>query len=310
MGTALVAALVAVLIGAACGSSDATDDVAPPTGATDASVDGQPLVAADPTVPSDAQSTAGATAPLASIAGWYRPPVGATWQWQLSGEIDTSYDVDVYDIDLFDAPARLIADLGARGVSVICYFSAGSAEDWRGDVSGLSDAVLGEPLDDWEGERWLDIRSREVLDLMVARLDLAAAKGCDGVEPDNVQAYGADSGFPLSAADQVAFNVALAAAAHERGLAIALKNAAELIPELIDHFDFSVNEECHEFDECAPYAAFVAAGKPVLNAEYRGEWVDDERARAELCARAAASGLRTLVLPLELDGSFRFACDG
>ena len=29
---------------------------------------------------------------------------GSSWQWQLSGTIDTSYDVSVYDVDLFDAP--------------------------------------------------------------------------------------------------------------------------------------------------------------------------------------------------------------
>ena len=57
---------------------------------------------------------------------WYQPTVGTTWQWQLVGTINTSYAVDLYDIDLFDTPATLIASLQASEKRVICYFSAGS----------------------------------------------------------------------------------------------------------------------------------------------------------------------------------------
>ena len=34
----------------------------------------------------------------------WQPKPGTTWQWQLTGEIDTSFDVAMYDIDLFDTP--------------------------------------------------------------------------------------------------------------------------------------------------------------------------------------------------------------
>lgn len=91
----------------------------------------------------------------------------------------------------------------------------------------------------------------------------------------------------------------------DRIAAIGLKNGGELIPQLVDAFDFSVNEECHE---CDVYEPFIAVGKPVFKAEYRDEWADDESAREEQCARANAAGLSTLVLPLDLDGSFRHAC--
>ena len=201
-----------------------------------------------------------------------------------------------------------IADLQSDGRRVICYFSAGSSEDWRADSGAFGESVQGKPLDGWEGERWLDIRSDAVLDVMVARLDLAQRKGCDGVEPDNVQSFDNDTGFDLTEADQLAYNRALAYAAHDRGLAIGLKNAAELIPELIGHFDFSVNEECNDYDECAPYEAFIAEGKPVFNAEYADRYVTDPDARARLCADSAAAGFSTLVLTVELDGAFRIAC--
>ena len=64
---------------------------------------------------------------------------------------------------------------------------------------------------------------------------------------------------------------------------------------VLDGFDFSVNEECHEFDECGPCDAFIEAGKPVFNAEYRDEYVTDAARRVELCSRAAEAGIRTLV---------------
>src|SRR5689334_9965680 len=48
----------------------------------------------------------------------WHPTPGTTWQWQLSGTIDTSFDVAMYDIDLFDAPDAKIATLHAAGRKV------------------------------------------------------------------------------------------------------------------------------------------------------------------------------------------------
>ncbi len=120
---------------------------------------------------------------------WYRPAVAVTWQWQLQGTINTAYTVDLYDIDLFDTPTTLIASLQASGKRVICYFSAGSFEDFRPDAANFQSQDLGNPLGDFPDERWLDIRSASVLAIMEARLDIAVDKGCDGVEPDNVDGF-------------------------------------------------------------------------------------------------------------------------
>jgi hypothetical protein len=232
-------------------------------------------------------------------------PVDVTWQWQLQGEVNTSYDVDVYDIDLFDTPIETLATLRADGRVVICYFSAGSYEGWRPDAAEFGVGDLGATLDGWEDERWLDVRADSVRAVMARRLDLAAKRGCDGVEPDNVTAFDNDTGFDITADDQLEFNRFLAEAAHERGLLIGLKNDLGQIPELVDHFDFAVNEQCHEYDECDVYALFVEQGRPVLNAEYAREFVDDPGA---VCTASDALGLQTIVLPLDLDDSFRISC--
>ncbi len=229
-----------------------------------------------------------------------------TWQWQLQGDINTSYDADLYDIDLFDTSDDTIETLRADGRIVICYFSAGSYEEWRPDAAKFDVGDLGATLDGWEDERWLDTRSPSVRAVMRERLDVAAARGCDGVEPDNVTAYINDTGFDLTADDQLDFNRFLADEARSRGLLIGLKNDLEQIPDLVDHFDFAVNEQCHEFDECEAYAAFVERAKPVFNAEYVQGFVDDSGA---VCAASAVLGLRTIVLPLDLDDSFRISCD-
>jgi hypothetical protein len=232
-----------------------------------------------------------------------------TWQWQLAGTIKTSYQVAVFDIDLFDTPAATIQALHAEGKKVVCYFSAGSSENWRPDFAQFQPAEMGNALDDWPGERWLDTRSANVRKIMQARLDLAASKGCDGVEPDNVDAYINGSGFALNAATQLDFNRFLANEAHKRRLSIGLKNDLDQLADLVGDFDFAVNEQCHEFNECGGYQVFIASGKPVFNAEYAAAYRTNPAARSALCADARARQFRTLVLPLALDDSFRYSCE-
>lgn len=222
--------------------------------------------------------------------------------------LNTSLDVDVYDIDLFDSSAELIAALQARGADVICYFSAGSYENWRDDADEFPTAVLGNNLDGWPGEKWLDISNTALQSIMIARLDLAVDKGCDGVDPDNVDGYSNNTGFTLTAADQLAYNRWLADQAHARGLTIGLKNDLGQITDLVADFDFAVNEECFAYDECDLLSPFVLADKPVLHIEYGSEFYYPGPERDALCAQSAELGLQTLIMPDNLDGSFRIRC--
>jgi hypothetical protein len=249
------------------------------------------------------------TSTISAVARW-RPAIGDTWQWQLHDKVNVGYAVKVYDIDLFDTPQVTIDTLHARGVRVICYFSAGSSEDFRGDYGRFASADMGKALDHWEGERWLDARSVNVRAIMRDRIALATAKRCDAVEPDNVDGFSNDSGFNLSASDQLDFNRFLSMEAHRRSLAVGLKNDLDQIPELVGTFDFAVNEQCHEFKECDRLRPFIAAAKPIFNAEYLQEYVVDAGgARSQLCATARSESIRSLVLPLELDDTFRYSCD-
>ena len=206
-------------------------------------------------------------ATTATTTPWV-PKVSDTWQWQLTGTINTSYNVAVYDIDLFDTPDSVITTLHSQGKHVVCYFSAGSGENWRPDYAKFKSADLGNALDGWAGEKWLDTRSANVRTIMAARMDLAKARGCDGVEPDNVDAYNNGPGFALTANTQLDYNRYLAAQAHARGLKVGLKNDVDQLATLQPSFDFAVNEQCHQYNECSGYSVFTGANKPVFNAEY------------------------------------------
>jgi hypothetical protein len=104
--------------------------------------------------------------------------------------------------------------------NIICYFSGGSFEDWRPDASLSHPEDLGNHLSGWPGEKWLDIRSQNVRNIMTSRLDLAARKGCDGVDPYNVDGYDNDNGLDLQEADSANYVAFLADEAHKRDLTV------------------------------------------------------------------------------------------
>lgn len=238
------------------------------------------------------------------VGSRWQPRPGTSWQWQLQGTLDLTVDAEVFDIDLFDTSAATIARLQEQGRRVICYFSAGSYEPWRPDASRFPSEVLGAKMSGWE-EWWLDVRRIDLLaPIMRARLDLARDKGCDAVEPDNIDAYANASGFPLTAADQIAYNRFLAVEAHQRGLAIGLKNAVELVPNLVVDFDFAVNEECHRWRECHRLLPFVEAGKAVFGAEY----VEYGATVGSICPLSNDLGLDVIIKRLDL-GAYRLPCE-
>ena len=231
----------------------------------------------------------------------WQPKPGTSWQWQLSGTIDTSFDVRMYDIDLFEAPSTTIDALHAAGRKVICYMSAGSWESYRDDAGDYPAEILGNTLDGWPDEKWVDFRQIDKLGpILQARMDLAVSKGCDGIEPDNIDGYVNNSGFPLTANDQVVFNRWLTEQAHARGLSIGLKNALDLVGDLVAYFDWALNEQCFQYNECDKLLPFIQAGKAVFGVEYEGN-------TADFCPEANNNNLDWLKKNLALD-AWRESC--
>ncbi|MEY9875500.1 hypothetical protein ABH931_005001 [Streptacidiphilus sp. MAP12-33] len=244
-----------------------------------------------------APRVAGTAAP----AGWWQPRAGLGWQWQLTTPVDTSVRADVYDIDADDNAADVVAALHRAGRRVICYVNAGAWEPYRADAGNYPKVLLGKALDGWPDERWLDIRRLDLLaPLLAHRLDTCKAKGFDGVEPDNVDGYTNDTGFALTAADQLAFDRALARLAHQRGLAVGLKNDFDQVAALAPDFDYGVDEQCAELDTCSALSAFVRAGKPVFDAEYAVP-------TSGFCTLTRGLGISAIRKRLELD-AWRQTC--
>jgi hypothetical protein len=238
-------------------------------------------------------TSGGATPSL--IGGWWKPAVGTPWQIQLTAPVDQSVNVPIYDIDGESSSAAVVSSLHAKGRKVICYIDVGGAETYRSDYSLIPRSVLGNVVDGWPDERWIDVRQIDLLrPVMAARMDMCRAKGFDAVDPDMVEAYAADSGFPLSDQDQLKFNRWIAQLAHERGMAVGLKGDVEQVPDLVGDFDFVVNEQCAEYDECDTVAAFTRAGKAAFHIEY-------DLSKSRYCAESNALQFSSLRKRLELD---------
>lgn len=253
-----------------------------------------------PPLPASADPTADGSAALSA------PVPGEEWQWMLNkvpsaANLAATPAVTAWDIDGFDSSASDVAAIHALPALAVCYISAGSWENWRPDAGDFPSSVKGKNLDGWVGEKWLDIRKISVLEpIMAARMEMCRDKGFDAVEADNVDGYTNSTGFALTATHQLSYNRMLAANAHELGLSIALKNDVDQLAALEPDFDFAINEQCYQYDECDGYEAFIEAGKAVWIVEYK-------TATTGFCPQAIAAGYDAMKKKTNL-GVYRVAC--
>ena len=73
-----------------------------------------------------------------------------------------------------------------------------------------------------------------------------------------------------------------------------LKNDLDQVPALLPSFDFAIDEQCFEYDECNLLTPFVSAGKPVFEIEYN-------LATKRFCTKAVALGFASMRKHLSLD---------
>ena len=231
----------------------------------------------------------------------WQPALNTSWQWQLTTPVDQTVNAQMYDIDMFDNDVSVVASLHAQGRKVICYISAGTFENWRPDAASFPAVVKGNAVSGWPGENWLDIRRLDILGpIMTARLDLCQTKGFDGVEPDNIDGYANGTGLPLTAQDQINYNTFLANQAHARGLSVALKNDLDQVQALLPYFDWALNEQCFQYNECNTLVPFITAGKAVFEVEY-------SLSTSQFCPQANALNFNAMQKDLNLD-AFRIPC--
>ncbi|KAK3217539.1 hypothetical protein GRF29_1g3370250 [Pseudopithomyces chartarum] len=230
-------------------------------------------------------------------------PAGTTWDIVLDKSSvnlnnlasTEAAKVAVIDIDMFDNDAATISKLKKDGKKVICYFSAGSRENWRGDASRFTSNDYGKVMDGWEEENWVNVKSQNVKNIMADRIKLAASKGCDAVDPDNTDGFVStpstirfqpldqsgsppqnppdeneppQDGYNWGEQAYVDYFKFLAGEAKKNNMAIGLKNSISMIPQVVNLIQFAVNEQCHEYNECEDYLPLTQADKAVFAINY------------------------------------------
>lgn len=293
MSRRLLLGFALVLVVAGCASQATARDIALPRPTTSAVPPATTPPPATTTAPPSTTTTTPKPTVQAQQARWIPKP-GTPWQWQLTNPVDTSVDAPVYDVDSTYTDAATVAALHAKGRKVICYVNAGAWENFRPDKNAFPSTILG-GQDGWAGEQWLDIRQISVLQpIMAARFAACRAKGFDGVEADLVDSYTDQTGFPITAADQLRYNEMLARLAHNLGLSIGLKNDLGQVPQLVGVFDFSIDEQCFQYSECDQLLPFIRAGKAVFEAEY-------QLSNDQFCTKANAMGISAMRKNTALD---------
>lgn len=286
-------------------TTPSTTATSAPTTSTGSTTTSPSTSSAPPTSASSSGGSGGLPGPAACPGCWH-PALRTSWNWVLSKVPSAPYrNVQMYDIDGFNASASDVTAMHNAGMKVVCYISAGTYEDWRPDASQFPAAILGSGVSGWPGEKWLDVRdvqksSSKLASIMNARLDTCRTKGFDAVEFDNVDGYTNKTGFPLTASDQAYYNVFLANAAHSRGMSAVLKNDGDQVTKLLPYFDMALNEQCNEYTECDKLTPFISAGKPVFNAEYGSS--------TSFCAADNAANINGVNFTIDLDDSVFQPC--
>jgi hypothetical protein len=206
--------------------------------------------------------------PLARHAAWI-PASGTSYQIQYDGAIDVRVAAQAYDLDAFDTAPGTVAKLHAHGKHVVCYVDVGTWENWRPDAGEFPKSVLGKRDGHWPGERWLDIRQTAIVEpIMANRFALCERKGFDAIDPDNIDGYTNDTGFPLTAAEQLTYDTWVAQAVHSDGLSVAQKNDPGQIAQLSRVFDFGVVEQCFAQHWCKTFTRYTRINRLVVDIEY------------------------------------------
>lgn len=175
----------------------------------------------------------------------------------------------VVELDGFDTPASVVAEVHRLDKHAVCYVDVGTWENWRPDAKDFPRSVLGRPDAGWPGERWLDVRRLGVLlPIMTRRIEMCEKKGFDAVDPDNVDGVDNDTGFKLTVREQLRYDRDVASIVHAHCMSVALKSFADQASALEGDFDFVVNEQCVQYEECTELLPFVQHKKAVFDIEY------------------------------------------
>ncbi len=239
-----------------------------------------------------AMSPAVAVATPAGVAAAAPFPVGARPDYQIGGPYAPAPGVGIVMRDREAAPVP-----GAYNVCYVNGFQTQPSEidEWRSARPHLllKDSRGREVVDGAWGETLFDIRTEakrtELAGVIDAWFAGCAAKGFQAVELDNLDSWTRSKRL-ITMAQTKAFARLLTASAHQHGLLIGQKNAAELAPVGRSlGFDFAVVEQCEVYTECSDFTDVY--GRAVIEIEYttNDEGLDPQAVFAAMCRARGSS---------------------
>jgi hypothetical protein len=180
-----------------------------------------------------------------------------------------------------------------------------------GPATWSSIDVLGSDSQDsaggtFNGEYWLDLTEsswKYYAPIIWARFEVAKKIGCDGIEGDQNNTYGNDKFFGASEAKSLRWYREVYYQTHLRGMSAISKNGVELTSQQVTNPtnipyctpgmcipDGILNEECHQYGECADLNPATSKGLWVGQVEYRGN-------STAVCPDAKAKGRMAMKKP-------------
>jgi hypothetical protein len=219
---------------------------------------------------------------------------------------------------------QAVADYHALGMHVVCYVDVGTAEDWRLDVGNGNFDVLDTDLEadgltpsdllgndnGWAGEEWLNTNPTGpayafLQDMMTERLELAKQAGCDAIEPDNLDvSENSGTGVTETVAQGDVYAEWVANRVHSLGMSVAQKNFEDQSSVLEPYFDFVIEEQCYQYQDCQDLEPYITAGKAVFDVEYPSGTISS----ADCPAKNLVTGVDVMLKGLNVDPSPRVVC--
>ena len=268
---------------------------------------------------------------LPAASGSYPSP-GSADIW----DTDLFQDSNTANAGIPTGPSPVVQAIHAAGHYSICYVEAGAYQVGFPDDSDFATADYGGTSDTatqmqgYSDEHWFDLTgfrnyvAGNASTLTGAAVNIAAGldkrfawcklEGQDAVEPDDLDGYTnkAQSGvtpWGMTQADSAGFERWLAYDIHANGLAAFQKNDPANEPADASIFDGMIIEECNYYDDpCSgsggDATAYLAAGKPVLNAEY----TQDGETTSKFCSADLTAGITGALFSVDLSGGTYQPC--
>ncbi|MBW2737109.1 MAG: endo alpha-1,4 polygalactosaminidase [Deltaproteobacteria bacterium] len=224
---------------------------------------------------------------------WWNPKPYDSWDWTITGSLNTSFDVTLYDIDGFENDKTVVDTLHAKGIKVACYLDVGTDEHWRPDHDEFPKEVLGGPINlPWNDQTWIDLRRMDLLiPIMLRRLDMCEDKGFDMTQFDDLQVWEEDNGIPgLSLQDSIDYTVILLDDSHNRNMGSAFENNISAVEALEPYSDWYIIEEAARYNEISYAQPYLDAGKAVFAMEYTDNSFG--QSTSNYCAEYNSKGIR------------------